>query len=306
MQRGVLYIATGDKKYIEEASRSVKTLKKNNDLPAAIIISQSLSNEVNYELFEEVILKEDTHGDYRDKVQNFKNSPFQKTVFLDADAIILDDITPLFHLLERVDIAFRPSTAKNRLDFEEIPDAFPELGTGIVVYNKNDSNIDLFNEWKAELQNQIKHGQPNADIPIEDGADLNELATASRDHDQIPLRKVLFKSNVQYAILPVEYMFGPWGQSYAYFKVKIIHGHDKVSSNYLKDEINDEIGPRVYLGRRNGKIYYKDGRVKKIYPLSLRMLYFLPRIYPKSVMKKIKADRWIYRIYKFVENRLGA
>lgn len=127
-------------------------------------------------------------------------------------------------------------------------DDFSEVGSKIIVYYVNNKTRALFDQWKKESQDQIEYGQPNAEIPIEAGDSLEEIPSFGRMHDQQPLRRALFKSDIRFLILPVEYMFGPWGQSYAYFEVKIIHGSDKNRLHWLKKSINDESGPRVYLG----------------------------------------------------------
>ncbi|EHK02479.1 hypothetical protein HRED_04318, partial [Candidatus Haloredivivus sp. G17] len=54
--------------------------------------------------FDEVRIEEPNEGS--DKIQYMDKSPFNKTLLLDTDTLIVDDITELFDLLEQFDIAF--------------------------------------------------------------------------------------------------------------------------------------------------------------------------------------------------------
>jgi len=93
--KGVFYIATGSK-YVEEARRSVETLRKVSNLPVAI------ASEIDCSGFCDSYLPVPSpHFSFRDKVENIGRSPFADTLFTDGDVSFFHDPSPVFEACGR-------------------------------------------------------------------------------------------------------------------------------------------------------------------------------------------------------------
>src|SRR3989344_5140172 len=167
VNRGVIYIATGDKS-IKEALYSAKSLKlKSPQLEITLYTDQEVKERG---LFTEIIRIPNIFKDttkFLGKIKILQNSPYQKTLYLDSDTYILEDITELFVLLEKFDIAM--AHAKQRNYLKEIspryrggmPESYPEHNTGVILYKNNKIVKKLFEDWERfYINNPVPHDQP--------------------------------------------------------------------------------------------------------------------------------------------------
>jgi hypothetical protein len=86
------------------------------------------------------------------KVWSLGRSPFERTVYLDNDTYVCGDMTDLFTVLDRFDVAGAPVTlrlakAGNHADPADIPDAFQTVNGGMLAYRRNDATAALWNLW---------------------------------------------------------------------------------------------------------------------------------------------------------------
>lgn len=135
-------------------------------------------------LFDPVIELEAAH--HRSKVDCLMNSPFERTLFLDADVRILEDVSELFDLLDRFDIAMAHAHARNRNATRavwslELSDAFPQFNTGVIAIRRNPQTQELLRNWSDSYKD------------------------AGFRKDQVTLRELLWKSDLHLATLPPEY-----------------------------------------------------------------------------------------------------
>lgn len=102
----------------------------------------------------------------RPKIDMLAKSPFAKTIYFDSDTIILSDLSSVYQILERFDLAGcqvqlwqRPRHKKSyRL---ELPDLFPEINCGVLAYRKNEKTNVFFEKWsKAFLDSKYTVDQP--------------------------------------------------------------------------------------------------------------------------------------------------
>lgn len=88
--RGFVTIATGSEKYYKLAAQLLKSYKKRSvqDTPFAIICDRE--NEYT-QGFDQVICMEEPNKSYMDKLLLYRYSPYEETIFIDADSLILAD-----------------------------------------------------------------------------------------------------------------------------------------------------------------------------------------------------------------------
>ncbi|WP_147587305.1 hypothetical protein [Halorubrum lipolyticum] len=266
MNIGVLYIASGQQ-YIDEAISSASNLNT-YDISSTLITPADEEFDARDELpFDNVIRKDGFRNDLGDKVKYISESPYEKTVFIDSDTAIVGDISPLFELLNRVDIAVARSPV-DVVEFDDIPDSFPELNTGVVAYGNSKEVRNLFEKWEEIYNIYLKSGFP-------DDKDRNPK---KRLLNQPSFRKALYESDISYSILPREYNFRGPGAS-ASNKVKIIHHRRLISNSEFLNEINEvEVLRCIWRDK-----LYRRGHKDVVFgnnSLLVRSIYHLNQILP--------------------------
>ena len=184
MSRGVIYICHGEK-YIKEGLISAESVKKfSPDLQITFLCDQ----EVNSKFVDHTILIKPTCQ--RSKVDYIYDSPYDETLFMDIDVVVDYPIDDVFDILNRFDLGICHDLARKRLkyskvmpEYEEIPYAFSEINTGIIVFKKCENNEKLFSLWKKY------HKKYSWCCPW----------------DQPSFRISLWQSDVRFSIMPLEY-----------------------------------------------------------------------------------------------------
>ena len=165
---GVLYITYGQK-YVRAAMRSAKSVRKNNP---AINIHLFVDNESmqvlglaqNSAPFTSIQVMDNPHR--RSKVDMMGRSPFERTLYLDSDTSVAADITAMFGLLDRFDLAavqamHRNSSMQEEVWKDKVPNAFPQFNTGVLLYKATPAVFKLFEDWgKAFAESGHRHDQP--------------------------------------------------------------------------------------------------------------------------------------------------
>jgi len=161
-ERGIIYIASGAP-FVRDAERSARTAKKQHpDLPIALF-SDVPSSDPAIDIWVEV---KDPHR--RSKLDYLAQSPFEKTLYLDADTRVIASITEPFGLLDRYDLAgchvenrHPVSSATARLTTSDVDPAFTGFNGGVLYYRLNDRMRVFLARWaegyKAE---NAKFDQP--------------------------------------------------------------------------------------------------------------------------------------------------
>lgn len=88
--RGFVTIATGGEKYYALAERLLRSYRKfaSDDVPFAIICDRECDQT---RAFDQVILMERANCSYMDKLLLYRYAPYDETIFIDADSLILSD-----------------------------------------------------------------------------------------------------------------------------------------------------------------------------------------------------------------------
>lgn len=179
---GVLYIAAG-KAYASAANaaaRSVKALLPN--LPVDIFTDSPDVLEPG--LFDQVAVIDSPHR--RSKVDYLPRTRFERTLYLDTDTRVVEDISDLFELLERFDIAMAHAHARNRRTHVEqwritLPQSFPQLNGGVILYRSDERVLEFLHSWSAAYHD------------------------AGFSKDQTTLRELIWDSDLRLYVLPPEY-----------------------------------------------------------------------------------------------------
>lgn len=206
---GVIYIATG-RKYIEMAMKSALSIRKFSPELNIHLFGDWDKQGFNFEKscapFTSVGMVEDAH--YRSKVDYMCKSLYDRTLYLDTDTRVAEDITPMFKLLDRFDIALAHAPERvTRLQKwnTDVPDSFPQFNSGVILYKNSKEVIQVLSDWKQAFQE------------------------AKFRSDQVTLRELLWKSDLRIATLPPEYNLRffkyifLWNRREA--KAKILHLH---------------------------------------------------------------------------------
>lgn len=250
---GVLFIATGER-YVAAAIKAAESVREASpSLPIAIHTDRP--DAIPRSLFSHV--REVENGHARSKVDCLIHSPFERTLYLDTDVRVLEDISDLFRLLDRFDIALTHAHARNRRKTRQawridLPDCFPQLNGGVILYRKNDAVLSFLSDWSSAYKE------------------------AGFKKDQVTLRELIWSSELRLYVLPPEYNIRYlrylyfWGQEEA--RPRILHLrrlHDRGGSarSVARDRM-DEIGAdfgaaarsllgavkqALYLGGRAGR-----------------------------------------------------
>lgn len=94
--RGFCTIATGNEKYYEMAAQLLRSYRKHtkDDIPFAIICDRENKNVLG---FDKVVLMEQANCSYMDKLQLYRYVPYDETIFIDADSLILSNLSGIWN-----------------------------------------------------------------------------------------------------------------------------------------------------------------------------------------------------------------
>lgn len=179
---GVIFIAAGGE-YVKDACASARTLREHSP-GLQIDIYCDVTAEVEAGLFDQVHQIENPHK--RSKVDYIWRSRFDRVLYLDTDTRIVADISNLFDLLDRFDICATHAHSRERDSTNQtwriaIPKCFPQLNGGVLLFRNSESVQAMLKEW----------------------ADAYHSAGFKRD--QVTLRELVWRSNLDIYILPPEY-----------------------------------------------------------------------------------------------------
>ena len=158
-EKGFLYIAFGES-FTKEALMSIKSLKRYNSEPVALFTDRDQTEE--YEGLVDVYAKISPNH-IRAKVDFVNQTPFQKTVYLDSDTLIVRNISDMFDVLDRFDVALTNDYARKRLqytnmipEYADIPYSFSEVNGGIMAYNNSFATHTFLSMWKEYFYKYFK------------------------------------------------------------------------------------------------------------------------------------------------------
>lgn len=171
---------------------------------------------------------------FRPKFEAMRRSRFDRTVYLDADIFVVADISDIFEVLDKFDIAAVHNQRRNSpwartMWNRDMPNAFPQINGGLVGLKNTPEVIALIERVEQALIDE------------------------NLSKDQPVFREAIFDSDLRLAILPPEYNFMEYRQaemlSHVHTAPRVIH-HFKLHRHIDKGRaaigsLNKLMGPQL-------------------------------------------------------------
>ncbi len=238
-EKGVIYVVTGPKEsYWREAMLSIESFKKfNPDIPITIFTDRIRS--IKFQGVNVVKIPEEPKLSFYDKWIGIKNSPYYKTLYLDTDTYVCDNLSEIFVLLDNFsllicyDVTYYKQYCIKQEKMYGIPLSFPIPQAGVIAFRKDETFLNFLALWEEVFSNEIQ-------------------TKAGVSDDQAALRIALFKDkSLRFMILPYEYNMRLSGPVYFMTAPKIFHARrDKLFFEKLAQKMRRDYGVRrVYIPR---------------------------------------------------------
>jgi len=236
MTHGLIYIATGQK-WLDEALISAASAKQHMpDLPITLFTDLHVSSSV----VDDIVKIENPAYGLRDKVTFMKQSPYERTLFLDTDTYICADILEVFDLLDRFEVAAVHEGGHQGYPVPDLPDSFPEFNSGVLLFRNTERLHTLFDRWLEKY-------------------DSESWTVRGRHFDQPALREMLYKSDLAVGTLTSQYNCRFIDGGFVTGEVKILHRRSEHHMEDVAQVLNSYQGQRVYIGNRAWK-HVESGR----------------------------------------------
>lgn len=168
--RGVLYIVIGDRPlYREGVIRSATSLKRAMpDMPTALVTDGTIEGPFDHHIaIAETDPAKIAPGPFpcRAKIIGMKQTPFEHTLYLDADTAVLADLSEVFELLDGFDAALTHAQGRVAHALDDVPGSFPEFNCGVIAYRDNPLVRSFLDEWLVEYDVLAPQRPWNQDQP---------------------------------------------------------------------------------------------------------------------------------------------
>lgn len=233
-----VYVAVGER-YVQEAAQSAASCR--SAMPSCRVVLYT-RDRVSQDAFDSVRpLGSENDDPFLLKIRGVKAETAPRFVFLDTDTYIVDDISEVFALLDRFDLAAAHAPVRLQANIwpelkpysDGIPECFPEYNTGVIAIRNSDRVKAMLARWEGLFMDHLSR-------PLR-----------PKTQDQASFRTALYESELRVCTLPAEYNCRfPYPMSLC-GKVKILHGHG--SEDYLKQlsrAVNRTRGFRALSGER--------------------------------------------------------
>jgi hypothetical protein len=154
-KEGVIYVCVNSRSHLKECIHSVKSLKKcNPDIQVALYTNLRIKHDG---LFNSIFGLDPGVHPLKEKVNSIRRSPFERTLYLDADTSVLQPIAGLFSILDTYDIAI--ANAPN-IDYNHRPPVFHGFArenvfnTGVIALKKTEATAEFLEAWKCAFSVQ--------------------------------------------------------------------------------------------------------------------------------------------------------
>lgn len=175
---GFIFAATSEK-YVNLARRAARSLRLvMPDAQVDLFTDADLVDPV----FNRIHKLSDSYS--RPKMEALRRTRFERTIYLDCDVVVLMDVSELFHLLDRFDLAASFAIARDGQRLVQdgtMPRSFGLLNSGVVALRTTEKTMDFVANWDRTVRKR------NAEM------------------DQPTLRELLWKSDLSIFVLPQEY-----------------------------------------------------------------------------------------------------
>ncbi len=178
-ETGVIYVASGAD-YVDLACASARSLRAQEP---GIAIDIFTDDPVPGGLFDRVHPL--TRPGPRARLTSLRETRFARTLFLDADTLVLAPLGDLFGVLDRFDCAvahdMRRASDLIRQGSVPTPYAFPQFNAGVFLYRQSPAMATFLAEWEHRFH------------------------ASGATRDQPILRDLLWTSDIRFYVLPPEF-----------------------------------------------------------------------------------------------------
>ena len=198
MTRGVIYVYWGNK-YEDELQRSIASLKRHHpELPYKIV-------------------KLPDNSTLMDKAAMMDYSPYDTTLYLDTDTVVLDRLDYGFEKAEKFGLACCICECPWARRYGEFSGDIVEYNTGVLFFTKKAKPI--FDAWK-------EHSDGRVDSSIRFYAGNQVLVMKS--NDQGSFVSAMEQTGFNPFVLPLNWNFRPQWHKTFFGPVKVWHDHSDV------------------------------------------------------------------------------
>jgi hypothetical protein len=233
IDRGILFIAIGEN-WVSEVVGSAERLRRFlPGVPITVVSDRTFHSEH----VDKVVVRDADEPPLLTRTRWLCDSPYEITLFLDTDVTVCGDISDMFALMDRFDLAV--PHAPYRLDgmglrgglpgflSKGVPECFPGLNPGVMIYKRTSAVQAFFREW-LDYHEELCRSVPGAP-------------------SQPAFRTALYRSDLRFAVLPDEYhcrFVFPFKVCGA---VKVLHGRHPDIDRVIS-AVNSSKLPRVGEG----------------------------------------------------------
>lgn len=195
MDHGLLYLAKGTT-FVAEAERSARQAAAvMPEYPIAIVTDR----EPDTGCFDTVIIDQ-LPFEKRDKPWALRQTPYDRTIYLDTDTYLSDSIDELFDILDEFELGLRRDREQAHVPKNDpLPDTFPEFNAGVITYKSTEGVMEMLKDWERRCG-------------------------PSESFDQRSLRAALYHSDVRYTSIPNRYNCQYHWDNIVDGPVKVFHG----------------------------------------------------------------------------------
>ncbi len=168
-KRGIITMAYGSQRYIKMAKALGKSLKLHNDKIPRAVVTDSDDPELKqlYDIY--VPLKLELGRGVKQKLYLDQYSPFEETLYIDSDCIVvknIEDLWELFHNASFGVVGENKQQGKVFGDLLEISeaksifgvDSIPVFNGGLYYFNKSDKANEVFKQARIIMEDYKKLG----------------------------------------------------------------------------------------------------------------------------------------------------
>ena len=236
MNIGLIYIIVNKRKerkddetiksQYDPAVISAKSVKKHiPDMNITLFTNLKSISEFD-KVFDNIIMVDELethHMIWQKKWEYMLLSPYYITLHLDADTYACDNFSEVFTMMDYFDMAIPMSPYYFSRSKMGVQECYPELAGGMFVFKKNSKTEMFINDMIEELKNRRRYYT-----------------------DEPYIRKLLYYSDIRYAVLPMEYNCVITHPGYLFGKIKIAHGRCDLAEN--AELLNSHPGRKIFSG----------------------------------------------------------
>lgn len=228
MSQGVLYIAVGEQ-YISETVESVNSVRAH--MPEVQTAIATDNTDAVPDVFDHVIELNNTRRETIEGRSWLINStipsglsPFNKTLYLDSDTHVCEDVSEVFTLLDNYDLAI--CRHMNQTPVDSLPKPWHLFNCGVIAYTDSHKTRRLLDDWQTRYKNSLSE----QDIPV----------------DQPAFAESLYHSDIRWFQLPIEYNVRFPRRGALAADPKIVHGRHPAGLKQIASELSSGNGLRVF------------------------------------------------------------